>query len=134
MGYRAEKKTVTVRFAQDHPQYGLEAVFQGMDIRTYLRITGMDGGAAEGIGSGIERCAKALVSWNLEDAEGEAVPATEDAFLDQDHSLVIALSGAWFEGLAGVPKSDPLPVSSNSGQSSQEELIQTETLSQSLAS
>ncbi|MFB6548672.1 hypothetical protein [Streptomyces sp. NPDC056405] len=126
MGFRAEKKNITIRFSENHDLYGFEATFRGMDIRTYLRVTGMDGGEAESVGSGIERCSKALLSWNLENADGKPVEATPEAFMDQDHDFVLAVSGAWFEGLAGVPRSSPLPANSPSGEKSPEEQIPME--------
>lgn len=126
MGFRAKKKQVIVRFAEDHDLYGLEAVFTGMDIRTYLGITGMDGSTAESVAQGIERCSKALVSWNLEDPDGQPIEATPSAFMAQEHDFVIALSGAWFEGLAGVPKSSPLVGTSSAGEKSPEAQIEME--------
>lgn len=123
MGFRTKKKEIVVRFAEDHDLYGLEATFTGMDIRTYLRITGMDGGKGEDQSEAMNRCANALTSWNLEDDDGKPVPATVDTFMEQDHKLVIALAGAWLEGLAGVPKSDPLADGSGSGEKSPEAQI-----------
>ncbi|MFD9398335.1 hypothetical protein ACFWA4_05880 [Streptomyces sp. NPDC060011] len=129
MGFRPKSKTIVVRFAEDHALYGLEAVFGGMDIRTYLRVTGMDGSEGESVGDGIERCAKALISWNVEDSEGRAVDPTPEAFMAQDHDFVLAVSGAWFEGLSGVPKSGPLDAGSASGETSPEAQIEMEILS-----
>ncbi|MGA5435483.1 hypothetical protein ACPCIZ_12915 [Streptomyces cellulosae] len=126
MGYRAEKKKIVVRFAQDHDLYGFEATFQGMDIRTYLKIVGMDGSKAESLGEGIHRCAEALLDWNLEDEDGNPVPATADAFMAQDHHFVMAVSSAWFSGLAGVQEGSPLAENSPSGEKSPEAQIPME--------
>lgn len=126
MGFRAEKKTITVRFAEDHVLYGLEAVFRGLDIRTYLKITGMDGGEGEGIGASMERSAEALLSWNLEDEDGKPVEATVENYMSQEHDFVLAVSGAWFESLSGVPKASPLDANSPSTEKSPGESIPME--------
>lgn len=135
MGYRIEYKRVTVRFAEDHEFYGLEAVFEGMDIETYLRITGMDGvDEGEGVGGSLVRASKALVSWNMEDSNGRQVPASAENFMRLPHHLGIALGKGWLDGLAGVSDTSPLGESLTSGQPSRVEELPMEALSPSLAS
>lgn len=141
MGYLADDPTVTVRFAEGHRYHGLEVTLRGMDIRTYLSVTGMDGSDPEGVGNALKRFAGSLVAWNLERRDPAQpgnpvvpVPATADEVWRQDHRLILALSEAWIDALAGVHDADPLAPTSPAGVPSLAESIPTEPLTESLVS
>jgi hypothetical protein len=80
----------------------------------------------------IDTFVRNLVSWNLARQDGSAVPPTKDGLLAQSISFMMAVITAWTNAVAGVAA--PLELPSTSGGTSQEELIQTATLSPSLAS
>jgi hypothetical protein len=134
MGYKAKAKTILVQFEEGHEYHGLEVRLRGMSIGEYLEFTGYDGGDGETVGGLIARVGKHLESWNLEDQNGTALPATAEAMQAQDHELVLAIANAFMETLQGVHKSDPLPESSPSGGPSLVESVPMEALSGSLAS
>jgi hypothetical protein len=78
-----------------------------------------------------DRFVESLDSWNLED-DGQPVPMTKAALLDQDLEFVLSLVGAWAEAIVGVP--GPLGATSNAGAQSVAGSIPMETLSESRAS
>lgn len=73
-----------------------------------------------------------LVSWNLEDEDGQAVPCTPESFMDQDLAFVMEVVQRYGESISGV--SAPLPQSSSGGAPSLEASLPMEPLSPSLAS
>ncbi|MVO84196.1 hypothetical protein GPA10_05265 [Streptomyces sp. p1417] len=134
MGYKAKRKTITLQFEPGHDLYGLEVQLRGMNIGQYLKFTGYDGGDGETVAGLIDRFGEHLVTWNLEDEDGTAIPATPGAVQEQDHDLILALANAWMDALAGVHDGDPLAESSPSGEPSLVESVPMEALSPSLAS
>ncbi|MEI5100292.1 hypothetical protein RB200_19415 [Streptomyces sp. PmtG] len=134
MGYKAKRKTTTLQFEPGHDLYGLEVRLRGMNIGEYLRFTGYDGGDGETVSGLIQRFGEHLVSWNLEEEDGTAIPATQDSVQQQDHDMVLALANAWMQALAGVHDADPLPESSPSGEPSLAASIPMAELSEPLAS
>lgn len=79
-----------------------------------------------------EILASHIVSWNLEDEDGEPVPTDLEHLREQDFQMVNALVTKWMEVAVGV--SPPLSKPSNGGEPSLEELIPMEELSPSLLS
>lgn len=75
--------------------------------------------------------AEHLVSWNLEDDDGAAVPATLDGLAGQDYAFVDALVGAWMTTIGGVPIAGPLVENSPDGPLLDPGSIPTEPLSES---
>jgi hypothetical protein len=63
-----------------------------------------------------EQFADALVEWNLEDDDGQEVPATLEGVQRQDVDFIMPIIKAWFEGIAGI--ASPLGTSSSNGQPS----------------
>ena len=59
-----------------------------------------------------------LISWNLEDMAGQAVPATREGMDTQERSLVAQLMGAWQVAMVNVPNLSP--PGSSSGETSAE--------------
>lgn len=133
MGFREPPSTVTLRFDERDELHGLEVTLQGMSIGEWMQATGMDGSDGDDTAKTIDRFHQALISWNLDDADGQPVPVSESR--GRSHKLILHLNNAYVEALTGVHKSDPLPESSTSGESYPElSAIPTETLSESLAS
>ena len=132
MGYRKTNKKIRLTFAPDDELYGLEVQVRGMDVRTWMEVTGVaDGTDGEGVGGAILRFAQALIGWNLEESDGTPVPATPEAVQAQDHDLILRLTGAWTDALSGVHRGDPLSVSSPDGGPSPEASIPMAPLSPS---
>jgi hypothetical protein len=74
----------------------------------------------------IEGFAKALVSWNLEDEDGQPVPATLQGVRDQELDFLLPIVTAWMDAVAGVSAS--LGKASGSGGTSLEAAIPMEAL------
>lgn len=51
-----------------------------------------------------DQVSKALVSWNLEDEEGDEVPATGEGMEGQDFDLVLKIVNSWLDAITGVSK------------------------------
>ncbi|MEV5957304.1 hypothetical protein AB0M11_26645 [Streptomyces sp. NPDC051987] len=135
MGYKTKVKTFTIRFAEGHEFHGAEARVRSMTLGEYMEALGFDGGEGDQApGSTLHRFFDHLVSWNVEDEDGQPVPATKEGALLIDHDLVLAFNNAWVQQLLGVHDADPLPQSSPSGEPSLVESVPMEALSESLAS
>lgn len=131
MGFR-EPSTIRLVFEEGDEYHGLEVRMRGLSIADWLKASGQDGDGDNGAAT-IKRFYKALVSWNLEDDNGQPVPV-EDA-PNRDSRMIRRLNNAWIEALMGVHKADPLPESSDSGETYPElSAVPTEPLSQSQAS
>jgi hypothetical protein len=132
MGYKASPRTINIRFAPDHEHHGAEARVRGM---TYGEWEGAANPDEDGeTKKDADRLGENLVSWNLEDDHGEAIPPTREGIRAIDTSLLTALTTAWVKALTGVHDADPLPQSSPSGGPSLVESVPMEALSPSLAS
>ena len=132
MGFREQPNTITLRFKEGDELHGLEVTLKGLTIGEFLTFTGMDGSDGESSGGTIERFHASLISWNLEDADGQPIPVSESR--NRPHRMIISLNNAYVEALTGVPKNDPLPESSTSGETSPAPVIPMAPLSQSQAS
>jgi hypothetical protein len=133
MGYRRKHKTVTVQFDGNHELAGLEVTTRGMSLGAYLELVGMGDVDRSGIGEALRVFADSLVSWNLEDENGNPVPATVEAVYAEDHSMMLKVGTAWLDALSGVHKADPLEESSPGGEPSPAVSIPMEPLSESPA-
>ncbi|MFE7072717.1 hypothetical protein ACFU96_21805 [Streptomyces sp. NPDC057620] len=134
MGFNASISNVNIKFDEDHKYHGAEARLRGMAFGEYTAATGLDGGDGEDVVASMKRFADNLLSWNLEDDQGRAVPATPEGLRTVDQGVARALQNAYIDALVGVHDADPLPESSTSGEPSLVESIPMEALSPSLAS
>jgi hypothetical protein len=75
---------------------------------------------------------RSLVSWNLEDETGDAVPADFTGVSSQELDFVFAIVNAWIETISSVPP--PLPPGSTSAAAAQEESLGLASSSSSLPS
>lgn len=133
MGYKRNPKIYKLKFGEDTDYAGLEVHVRGMTTGQVIAAkTGKDEDGKGPLESMLDLLADRIVSWNLEDENGVPVPATRDAFLNEDEDMIAAIINHWMEAAAGVP--DPLPQSSPSGEPSLVESVPMEALSGSLAS
>lgn len=133
MGYRHQPRRITVTFDGEHDYAGFEAVLRGKTLGEWMNLQGFGTEDESGIGDQLRSMSGSLISWNLEDDNGQPVPATPDAVYQQDQDLMFALATAWFNALAGVV-TGPLEQSSTDGPQSLEGSLPMEAQSESLAS
>jgi hypothetical protein len=131
VGFR-EPATITLEFQPGDRYHGLEVCMQGMSIDAWMHASGSDGGEGEGAAETIQRFYKALISWNLTDANDQPVPVSDAP--NRDSRMIRRLNNLWLEALTEVHSADPLPGSSTSGESSPAPAIPMAPLSESQAS
>ena len=131
MGFR-EPATITLVFQPGDEYHGLEVRMHGMSIADWMHASGSDGGEGEGAADTIQRFYKALIGWNLTDADDEPIPVSDAP--NRDSRMIRRLNTMWLEALTGVHSADPLPDSSTSGESSPAPAIPMAPLSESQAS
>ncbi|SCK20062.1 hypothetical protein YUYDRAFT_02077 [Streptomyces sp. ScaeMP-e48] len=132
MGYRHKQKRIEIRFEEPSPFAGFEATLRGKTLGEFLNLQGIGEVDKSSLFEQLREMSQSLLTWNLEDENGDPVPVSPEAVFEQDQDLMIALATAWMQGLAGV--SAPLEPSSTDGQPSLEANIPMEPLSESLAS
>ncbi|MGW3144832.1 hypothetical protein ACWDG1_09155 [Streptomyces sp. NPDC001177] len=125
--------TIAIRFAEGHRYHGAEARVRGMSFGEWEAASGLDGGEGDNTAT-TTKFVERLVSWNLDDETGKAIPATPEGMRQADQGLIRAMAEAWIQALVGVHDADPLPESSPSGEPSLVESVPMEALSPSLAS
>jgi hypothetical protein len=136
MGYRREPKIYKLVFA-DPDMEGLIVRAKSTSVRQFLEIQAMADAteASDGV-KGMQTLfatfAGVLVSWNLEDENGQELPTTVDTLLEQEFGFVMQIVMAWIEAVAGVP--DKLGKASTGGSPLLEASLPMEPLSISLAS
>lgn len=114
MGYRPPRKIYKLDFAGTEYE-GLEVSMRGVTVGEELEQESRRG--TPGFGRYIfDLMASLLVEWNVEDDNGEPVPATRDGVLTQDSTMVQSILEALQAAVSGVP--DPLPQSLPSGEPS----------------
>lgn len=133
MGYRHTRRKITVRFEEPNEFAGFEAVLRGKSLAGFLALTGIGEVDQSSISDQLQDMAHSLISWNLEDEDGNPVPVTPEAVFEQDQELMLALGKGWIDGL-GAGVSVPLEQSSTDGPPSLEASLPMAPLSESLAS
>lgn len=122
MGFRAQPKHYKLSFTEDELA-GLEVTVRSVSIQRRLefnRVLQAEADTPQAL-EDRERAVAAelahrLVSWNLEDEDGEAVPATLDGILSQEDDLIAAIIKAWMLAITGGPArplDDPSPPESS---------------------
>lgn len=132
MGFQHKPQRINVSFEPGHDLHGLEVVLRKLTLGEYLDIIGLGEVGMNHIGDQLKAMGDKLISWNLEDDNGQPVPATPEAVLGQDKDLMVTILEAWLEALNGVAA--PLEQSSPAGEPSLEASIPMETLSNALVS
>lgn len=135
MGYRKTKVIYTITY-EDHPGLEVRAHCPSLGFmrdsiglvklqgKTGKDLTPEDVKSLDDLFEGFEKC---LISWNLEDGDGQPVPTTPEGMAAQEVPFIFAIIEGWMEGTMGV--SGPLGVSSNGGEQSLEASIPMEPLS-----
>ena len=120
MGYR--RKIYHLTWAEGHSLHGLEVSLTGMSIERLVTVQEaaralMSDGPAGDLKAATEticaQVAKSLLSWNLEDHDGQPVPPTHEGIADQDVGLITQIVADWMGAIASVDS--PLPPPSNGG-------------------
>lgn len=131
MGFR-EPSTITLTFTEGDEYHGLEVRMRGMSIADFMQSSGMDGSDGDNAAATMKRFYQHIVSWNLEDENGQPIPVADAP--NRDSRMIRRLNNAWIESLTGVHGSDPLPGNSTSGETSPAPAIPMAPLSESQAS
>ncbi|MFI6251519.1 hypothetical protein [Streptomyces sp. NPDC051016] len=138
MGYRKTQRRLEVSL-KDHKVYGTVddgedaplVYARGKSLAEYLVLEGLSDAPEDDSRSvlvrQLEEFGDALISWNLEDDNGQPLPCTREALFAIDNDLAFALAAEWLAVLGGKV-SDPLE-SSPSGEPSPVESIPMEALS-----
>lgn len=133
-------RTLKLTWADDTEFAGLEIRARRSSVETYFQfapiiVGGIDTNTQEGRAEFLEllrEFGSYLVSWNVEDEDGQPVPCTPDSFVDMDPLFVREVLDQWAAAIAGVAA--PLDQPSPAGEPFPEESLPMETLSPSLAS
>lgn len=124
MGYRKPAKVYKIEYAEGHELAGLVVRVRGVSLGQFMRLSELveldEAETSKQIEQVTELCenfATAIVSWNLEDEDGNEVPATLEGVKSQEFDFVFQLIMRWMGAMGEI--SAPLPVSSDSGEISQ---------------
>lgn len=134
MGYKRAQKVYKLKFAD--PEFeGLEVRAKSIPTKLLMELSGIKfnkSAPGDEINHMFGIFADALVEWNLEDEDGNPVPATFDGVMSQDIDFVLDIIMAWMDAVAGV--SEDLKEKLNSGEISLAESIPMEISVPDLAS
>ena len=122
--FRLPKRTALIVF-EDGDYTGAE-VRCSLDVpmRTLLTFKRMASGEVDQVERGYELFAKQmLISWNLEDDDGNAIPCTPAYFMEQPLAFLNVVTAKWIEAVAGVPKGSDVPLTN--GSTSEEDIGMT---------
>lgn len=139
MGFTPPTSVYTLDFPEGDELHGLTVEARSVSVGTFLRLARLQDTASEG---GLEALAavdelfdafgKALRSWDLQDDDGQDVPATADGLRTLELRHAMAVITAWMGGMSQAPA--PLDETSTGGGPSVVELPPMELSSASLAS
>jgi hypothetical protein len=141
VGFQRQGRIYRLVWPEGHENHGLEVRVRALSIDDLSRIGGMaeldlsrDNGpeALGALDDMLALFASKLVGWNIDDDQGEPVPATLAGVKAQDLDFVLELVDAWMTAAAGV--APPLSESSTGGGTPLAASIPMEPLSPSLAS
>ena len=123
MGFRLDR-TYKLRWDDGTDLAGFEVDIRGTSVATMravrdLRLSQDESQLAEILAAHIKR-------WNMEDENGEPVPVTAAALLDQESVVLAAIAREWYLAAAGV--SAPLDLGSTSTAPSGEASLPMEAL------
>lgn len=98
-GFRPPKRTATLTFEEGHDYHGAE-----VSVRLDVPMSVVFEFDSLSPADGMRRFGdEILIDWNIEDDDGNPVPATADGLLSQSSDFGLALLDAWKESAAGVP-------------------------------
>jgi hypothetical protein len=120
MGFRPERRIFVLEFAEGHEYHGFEARMGSISFGKMMELETMtpelvkqDPEKAKQVYQDFANC---IISWNLEDDDGNPIEPSMKALQAEDFDFVMALFTHWMEGVAAV--APPLPGSSASGSTS----------------
>lgn len=111
MGYRPQRKVYRLTF-EDEDMRGLVVRMRTTSLGNLLSVMGLLSIDTSGdldlkdlakLAELFETFAAALVEWNVEDEQGQPVPATLEGVKTQDADFVMVICRAWAEAISGVP-------------------------------
>ncbi len=119
MGYQA--RTYKLVWPDGHTLHGLEIRMRGMSLAELDTLSAFEAQGKEvSTGSRVAEMramaqlfSSRLISWNLQDENGQDVGTSIDDILKADLGVVMSAIGAWQKEVTRVP--DPLPQSSSDG-------------------
>lgn len=116
MGFRKQKTLYKLVF-EDPDLDGLEVTAGSVSLDQFLTLQRLqakaedDPDAAEEV---IQKLSQSLVSWNLEDEDGQPQACTYDGLKAQEFPFVLTIFHAWLTAIASIPKA-LLPASNGGG-------------------
>lgn len=106
MGYKHQAKIYKFKFDDSDPDYeGLEVRLKSLPMKDFLKISKMQGTdhSEEELDEVISLLVKSIVSWNVEDANDEPLPVSEENLLEVfDLTFVLFLITRWMEQMSDV--------------------------------
>jgi hypothetical protein len=139
VGFTPPTSIYTLDFPEGDELHGLTVEAKSVSVGVFLRLARLQDTASEG---GIEALAavdelfaafgRSLRSWDLQDDDGQDVPATADGLRTLELRHAMAVIAAWMGGMSQAPA--PLAETSPGGGPSAVELPPMEVASASLAS
>jgi hypothetical protein len=104
MGYRKTPTIYQLTFAD--PDYeGLEVRCKALKLgrlRKLLAVTGKGDMSNEELDELFGILEEGLLSWNLEDEDGNPVPTTREGINDQEVPFILDIVDTWIDGMTGV--------------------------------
>lgn len=109
MGFKRPERTILLKFEGD---------WEGAEVRCRRSVStrfALDFAGFEALSSSEQKALMAsfaeqvLMEWNLEDDAGAPIPATPDAFLDQETEFTGLIMRKWSEVISNVPKVSAVP-------------------------
>lgn len=131
MGYQRKRKVYKLDFS-DTGYDGLEVQVTGLTTGEYLDFVLLSSGATKEEGGNQETqqmlrmLSEHIVSWNLEDENGEPVPSTFEGLKSNDLDMNMFVVNAWIAAMSSVPEATEKK--SLTGSTSLVESIPTEML------
>lgn len=105
MGFKRKRKVYRLDFS-DTEYEGLEVRVRGLTTGEYLDVVGLaatstdeNSGETDAM---LKLFARHLVAWNLEDEDGNPVPATYEGIKSNDLSMNLRIVNAWTDAIASV--------------------------------
>lgn len=139
MGFKAKRKIFHLVFS-DEDMEGLRVTIRSTSMENILLMAEMDEMTPTALTkediaklrSAFDIVSQSMVSWNLEDEDGVAIPATVASLLDQEPEFVMSIIKAWTRAMTQVAA--PLAPPSQDGEQFPEGSIPMENLSESQVS
>jgi hypothetical protein len=123
MSYKRPRRIFVLEF-QGEDYEGLEIRCKGISLREALALTELAQLSSERLPTpddevilrrGLGRFIECVISWNLEDDDGQAIAPSVDAVLDSGYEWALGVMAAWLETVGVREPSGPKENPSSSG-------------------